>query len=173
MCRVLANGPLRPLGTSPNLGEERGCWFTTRALSLGRKVDGALLTRAKADCFHLLSPPQVRGSTRRGRESVLCAVWLFQFVTSRKLLLYRPLRPLGTSPNLGEEGGCGFTTRARPWGGMVMCTSTTRAQLWVGKVNYTILPFAACHVVMRLSLCCHVIPVRHKLCKIGIANQNN
>ena len=123
--------------------------------------------------FPFAFSPQVRGSTRRGRESVLCAVWLFQFVTSRKLLLYRPLRPLGTSPNLGEEGGCGFTTRARPWGGMVMCTSTTRAQLWVGKVNYTILPFAACHVVMRLPLCCRVLPVRHKLCKIGIANQNN
>ena len=76
-------------------------------------------------------------------------------------------------PNLGEESGCGFTTRVHLWGGMVMCTSTTRAHLWIGKVNYTILPFAACHVVTRLSLCCHVLPVRHKLCKIGIANQNN
>ena len=45
--------------------------------------------------------------------------------------------------------------------------------LWIGKVNYTILSFAACHVVTRLSLCCYVLPVRHKLCKIGIANQNN
>ena len=159
MCRVLANRPLRRFAPPP--------------LTYGRKEDGALLTRAKADCFHLLSPPKLGGVPEGGGSLSFAPSGYFSSSHQGSILLYRPLRPLGTSPNLGEECGCGFTTRARPWGGMVMCTSTTRAQLWVGKVNYTILPFAACHVVMRLPLCCHVLPVKHKLCKIGIANQNN
>ena len=122
----------------------------------------------------MLSPPKLGGVPEGGGGLSFVPSGYFCSSHQGSILLYRPLRRFAPPrPSLGEERGCGFTTRARLWGGMVMCTSATRAHLWVGKVNYTILPFAACHVVMRLPLCCHVLPVKHKLCKIGIANQNN
>ena len=142
---MLANGPLRRFAPPP--------------LTWGRKEDGALLTSTKEGCFHLLSPPKLGGVPEGGGGLSFVPSGYFCSSHQGSILLYRPLRRFAPPrPNLGEERGCWFTTRAH---------------LWIGKVNYTILPFAACHVVTRLPLCCHVLPVRHKLGKIGIANQNN
>ena len=73
------------------------------------------------------------------------------------MLANGPLRPLGTSPNLGEEGGCGFTMCARPWVGKWLWAYYTCSPL--GKkgdvyVYYAPSPLGRKGELHHITICC-------------------
>ena len=106
---------MRMVGHTTRYGVQRGvgvCSVLRNMCSLCRKGRaGSLVSGSQPLC-----PPKIGVTSPQGGGGMTTAVPALRS-------FYRPLRPSGTSPNLGEESGGGLTYRFQVLGTPLLCPS--------------------------------------------------
>ena len=145
---------MRMVGHTVRYGVQRGvgvCSVLRNMCSLCRKGRaGSLVSGSQPLC-----PPKIGVTSPQGGGGMTNGnVKTENGNPSLAAHLYRPLRPSGTSPNLGEESGCGLTYRFQVLGTPLLCPSESGgrgAKLRRGYVS----PFPAHPLI---ALFCYIPP---------------